>query len=44
MVYRENQFLSKWFFVGFGIIAVALIIHVIILAKVEKKLTQHAAG
>lgn len=44
MVYRENQFLSKWFFVGFGIIAVALIIHVIILVKVEKKLTHHAAG
>lgn len=43
MVYKENQFLSKWFFVGFGIIAVALIIHIIILAKVEKKLTAHAA-
>jgi drug/metabolite transporter (DMT)-like permease len=44
MVYRENQFLSNWFFVGFGIIAVALIIHVIILVKIEKKLTSHAAG
>ncbi len=43
IVYKENQFLSKWFFVGFGIIAVALIIHIIILAKVERKLTQHAA-
>ena len=43
MVYRENQFLSKWFFVGFGIIAVALIIHIILLAKVERKLTHHAA-
>jgi drug/metabolite transporter (DMT)-like permease len=43
IVYQENQFLSKWFFVGFGIIAVALIIHIIILAKVERKLTQHAA-
>ena len=43
MVYKENQFLSKWFFVGFGIIAIALIIHIIILAKVERKLTQHAA-
>ena len=39
MVYRENQFLSKWFFVGFGIIAIALIIHIIILANVEKKIT-----
>jgi drug/metabolite transporter (DMT)-like permease len=44
MVYKENQFLSKWFFVGFGIIAVALIIHIIILVKVERKLTQHAAN
>jgi drug/metabolite transporter (DMT)-like permease len=43
IVYQENQFLSKWFFVGFGIIAVALIIHIILLAKVERKLTQHAA-
>jgi len=42
IVYKENQFLSKWFFVGFGIIAVALIIHVIILVKVERKLTEHA--
>ena len=44
IVYKENQFLSKWFFVGFGIIAVALIIHIVILARVEKKLTQNAAG
>lgn len=44
MVYKENKFLSKWFFVGFGIIALALIVHVIILIKIEKKLTKHAAG
>ncbi len=43
MVYKENQFLSKWFFVGFGIIAVALIIHIYLLIKVERKLTEHAA-
>jgi drug/metabolite transporter (DMT)-like permease len=43
-VYRENQFLSKWFYVGVGVIAIALIVHVIVLIKVEKKLTQHAAG
>ncbi|HEV7780712.1 MAG TPA: DMT family transporter [Chitinophagaceae bacterium] len=41
-VYKENEFLSKWFFAGFGIIAIALIIHIIILARHEKKLT-HAA-
>ena len=43
MVYKENQFLSKWFFVGFGIIAIALIVHIILLARIERKLTQHAA-
>jgi drug/metabolite transporter (DMT)-like permease len=42
MVYRENKFLSKWFFIGFAVIAVALIIHIIMLAKVERKLTVHA--
>ena len=43
IVYKENQFLSKWFFVGFGIIAVALAIHIILLAKVERKLTENAS-
>lgn len=43
MVYSENKLLSKWFFVGFAIIAVALIIHIIMLAKIERKLTVHAA-
>jgi drug/metabolite transporter (DMT)-like permease len=43
IVYKENQLLSKWFFVGFAIIAVALIIHIYIIAKVERKLTEHAA-
>jgi drug/metabolite transporter (DMT)-like permease len=43
MVYKENQLLSKWFFVGFAIIAVALIIHVYLLVKVERKLTEDAA-
>ena len=43
IVYKENQFLSKWFFVGFGIIAVALTIHIILLAKMERKLTDNAA-
>jgi len=43
VVYRENKYLSKWFFIGFAIIALALIIHVIMLVKVEKKLTEDAA-
>lgn len=38
IVYKENQLLSKWFYVGFAIIAVALIIHVIILVRHERKL------
>ena len=43
MVYKENQFLSKWFFVGFGIIAAALIIHVFLLLKTDQKIPEHAA-
>jgi len=43
IVYKENQFLSKWFFVGFAIIAVALISHFYILLKVDRKLEKHAA-
>lgn len=42
IVYKENQFLSKWFFVGFGIIAIAIIFHVYLLVKLERKLTLHA--
>ncbi len=42
-VYNENQYLSKWFFAGFAIIAVALLIHVYLLFRVERKLTEHAA-
>jgi drug/metabolite transporter (DMT)-like permease len=37
VIYNENKFLSKWFYVGFALIAAALIIHVILLAKAEKK-------
>ena len=42
-VYNENELLSKWFYIGFAIIAIALIIHVILLVREERKLTQHAA-
>lgn len=44
IVYKENEFLSKWFYVGFGIIAIALIVHVYLLVKVERKLTENAAN
>jgi drug/metabolite transporter (DMT)-like permease len=38
--YHENKFLSKWFFVGFGIIAFTLIAHAYLLIKEEKRLTH----
>lgn len=41
-VYRENEFLSKWFYAGFALIAASLIIHIILLLKQERKLTAHA--
>jgi drug/metabolite transporter (DMT)-like permease len=44
IIYRENELLSKWFYTGFAIIAVALIIHIIILVKHEKKLVASAAA
>ncbi len=43
IVYKENQLLSKWFYVGFAVIAAALIIHIVILIKHEKKLVANAA-
>lgn len=42
-VYNENKFLSQWFYIGFGVIAIALIAHVFILMKEEKRLIN-AAG
>jgi drug/metabolite transporter (DMT)-like permease len=41
-VYNENKYLGKGFYIGFAVIATALIAHVIILIRVERKLTQHA--
>ncbi len=38
VVYKENELLSKWFYIGFAVIAVALIIHIILLIRYEKKL------
>lgn len=37
IVYKENKLLSKWFYIGFAIIAVALIAHIFLLLKHEKK-------
>ena len=36
-VFHENKFLSKWFFIGFAIIAAALTFHIILLVKHENK-------
>lgn len=35
--FNENQNLSKWFFIGFALIAASLIIHVLMLLREEKK-------
>jgi drug/metabolite transporter (DMT)-like permease len=46
VVFKENKLLSKWFYIGFSIIAAALIIHALLLAKQERKLlakTVHAS-
>ncbi len=42
-VYNENEFLSKWFYIGFAVIAAALLIHIYMLVKEEKRLTSDAA-
>ncbi|HEX2629527.1 MAG TPA: DMT family transporter [Chitinophagaceae bacterium] len=42
VVYKENELLSKWFYVGTAIIMAALIIHVILLRKQQKKQLTHA--
>ena len=37
IVYKENKLLSKWFYIGFAIIAIALIAHIFLLTKHAKK-------
>lgn len=41
IVYGENKLLSKYFYIGFGIIAFALIIHVVLLVREDQKLKKH---
>ena len=41
-IYHENQFLSKWFYIGFAIIATALLLHVFILIRQARKLREQA--
>lgn len=40
VVYKENKYLSHWFYWGFAVIAAALITHIIFLIRVERRLTQ----
>jgi len=42
IVYKENKMLSQWFFLGFGIIALSLIIHVVLLWKEGRKKAAYA--
>ena len=39
VVLHENRELSNWFFIGFGIILSALVIHVVMLRRTERKLS-----
>ncbi|MET0392482.1 MAG: DMT family transporter [Chitinophagaceae bacterium] len=43
VVYNENQLLSKWFYIGFGVIAAALVIHIWLVIKQEKGAAAAAA-
>ncbi len=42
IVYRENELLSKWFFIGFTLIAAALLVHVLMLIREKRKIKLHA--
>ena len=44
MVYNENEYLGKWFYIGFGIITATLLAHIILIIKTERKLTANAAN
>lgn len=44
IVYRENEFLGKWFYAGFALIAVSLIIHIILLLQKEQKIVRNAGS
>lgn len=40
-IFHENQYLSKWFYTGFAIIAGALVVHLFILLKAERQIVSH---
>jgi drug/metabolite transporter (DMT)-like permease len=37
IVFKENKLLSVWFYIGFTIIATAIILHAMLLLKQEQK-------
>jgi drug/metabolite transporter (DMT)-like permease len=41
IIYKENELLSRYFYYGFGIIAIALVIHVILVVREEQKLKKN---
>lgn len=41
-IFKENEFLSKWFYIGFVLIAASLVIHIVLLLIEERKQTIHA--
>lgn len=41
-IFHENEFLSKWFYIGFAVIAATLLIHAMILKRETKKIAVHA--
>lgn len=43
IVYRENQLLSRWFFLGFAMIALALVVHVWMVILEHKRVKTHVA-
>lgn len=44
IVFGENKMLSQWFYLGFAVIALALIIHVFMLISYEKKILKESGS
>ncbi len=44
VLFSENHELSKWFYIGFGLIAASLLIHTFMVFNEEKKKTVHAGN
>jgi drug/metabolite transporter (DMT)-like permease len=44
VIYRENEFLSRWFFAGLGLILASLVFHVLLLLREHRKKAVHEPG